>query len=98
MPAPEPGTVWVEEVEPGYFATFIQRYFWTGKAGNRAKRAQAIYQRFRLGDWCCAWCREPLHFDKRADARYCGESCRKKAARRRRDLLRESKAWTRLAS
>ncbi len=92
MPAPEPVTFWIEEIEPGRYMAYYERHFWTGKAGNRARRAEVILGRYVRGTWRCAWCGDELHTDKRADARYCREHCRKAAARQRRA---DRAAWLR---
>jgi len=52
---------------------------------HRKLRAARILRNARWGEWSCWQCGLPVPFTKRADATYCRESCRKKAARRRRD-------------
>lgn len=84
MPGPEAGTIWLERDGKGYTAQ-MQAYFWTGNKGNRLRRVRAIGRRLIEGSWFCGWCGGELSFDKRADARFCRESCRKKAARQRRE-------------
>jgi hypothetical protein len=83
MPGPEAGAVWAERTDTGYRTTFY-RYFWTGNEGNRKARAMALGKRLVQGTWYCRWCGDDLYLDKRADTRYCGEGCRKRAARDRR--------------
>lgn len=83
MPAPEPGTVWFEESPSGSLSVVFQRYFWTGKAGNRLRRARRLLMNHRRG-WFCLHCGEEVETHKRADAVYCTERCRKLAARQRR--------------
>lgn len=89
MPGPEPGTVWIEEWDGCTFATFVPYSQWPPfgpKPQNRHRRNRALRIGIRIshGTWVCSWCHEELHFDKRADAQYCGERCRKQAARWRR--------------
>jgi hypothetical protein len=38
----------------------------------------------RAKTWRCLWCRDDLQAWRRADAQYCCEGCRKRAARARR--------------
>jgi len=83
MPGPDPDSLWIEEDADRPTVTF-QAYFWTGNNGNRRKRAVAMLRRLAHGDWKCRWCSDALPDWRRVDARYCGESCRKKAARWRR--------------
>lgn len=83
MPGPDPHAFWIERAEPPYSVCF-QAYFWTGNNGNRKARAIAILRRLYRRDWFCRWCGDDLPDYVRADALYCGESCRKKAARDRR--------------
>ena len=83
MPGPYPGTIWIERIGLDLVASF-ESYFWHAQNRNRRNRAAAILRRERAGDWCCRWCGTPLHYDKRGDARYCREGCRKAAARARR--------------
>mgnify|MGYP003382023000 CR=1 FL=1 len=83
MPAPEPNAVWVERPDGRITATY-ETYFWTGNVGNRKARAIAIMKRMLRHDWRCRWCSDELPVWRRADARYCCEGCRKKAARLRR--------------
>lgn len=89
MSGPEPGTVWVEEWDGTTNAVFIPYATWppfgpSPQNRHRKMRAIRIARRYHLGDWYCRWCGEDLHFDKRVDAQYCREACRKAAARHRR--------------
>lgn len=88
MPGPQPGTVWIESRDCCVEA-YIKPY-WPRKAfefsppsRNRVARAQHISERYAAGDWVCRWCKCVMHFDKRADAVYCREACRKAASRAR---------------
>jgi len=87
MPGPDPQRFWIEEIENGHRVCF-QAYDWTGNNGNRRKRANAILRRLARGDWYCRWCYAVLPDHLRADALYCCEACRKKAARARRESRR----------
>ena len=96
MPAPDPGTVWIEDSAGGTSAYYDQDLSgWlsthdTGHSRNRARRAAAILRRYVRGTWVCRWCRDEISTDKRADARYCREGCRKAHARARKAQRR---AW-----
>ncbi|TDL88024.1 hypothetical protein [Meridianimarinicoccus aquatilis] len=83
MPGPDPHELWIENHEPPYRVCH-QAYFWTGNNGNRQARAVTILRRLARHDWYCRWCGDPLPDWRRADARYCCEGCRKRAARNRR--------------
>ena len=83
MPGPDPHALWIENDEPPYRVSY-QNYLWTGAAGNRKKRAIAILRRLLRHSWHCRWCGDTLPDYVRADALYCREACRKRAARARR--------------
>lgn len=83
MPGPDPDALWIEEDAERPTVSY-QAYLWTGNNGNRLKRAEAMVRRLALGTWVCRECGEALPDWRRVDARYCGESCRKRAARYRR--------------
>ncbi len=83
MPGPDAGTIWLERAGRSYTAQF-EVYFWTGNRGNRLARVKAIGKRMMQGTWRCKWCGDDLSQDKRADAQFCREGCRKRAARHRR--------------
>lgn len=82
MPAPDPDALWIEE-ENGRLKVVYEAYLWTGNHGNRRARAIAIFLRLQRGDWKCRACGGPIPAFRRTDARYCRESCRKRAKRRR---------------
>jgi hypothetical protein len=84
MPGPDPQSLWIGDTPEDRCSVFFQRYFCTGQAGNRAKRALSIARRLRAQTWRCLWCRDDLPAWRRADARYCSEGCRKRAAHQRR--------------
>ena len=83
MPGPDPLSLWIDHDDSGRGSVYFQRYFWTGQAGNRARRAQSIARRLRAQTWRCLWCRDDLPAWRRADAMYCCEGCRKRATRLR---------------
>lgn len=84
MPGPDPHALWIEDKNPERPCVQFQAYFWTNNNGNRQARAIALLRRLRRGDWRCLWCGDDLPDQRRADARYCREACRKRAARARR--------------
>lgn len=84
MPGPDPDRFWIEEIDNGYRVCW-QAYDWTGNNGNRKARAMAVLQRLRRGTWHCRWCGDFLPDHLRTDALYCGNTCRKRAARVRRE-------------
>ena len=90
MPAPDPNGLTYDETTTG--APMVRaeiwgsrnRPFWEGNAKHRIARATAVLKRLKLDGWACRWCRDPIPMYRRADARYCCEGCRKRAARDRR--------------
>lgn len=93
MPGPDPNALWCEKHDGKVTVTF-ERYFWTGNAGNRAKRANAIAQRMLFNDWYCRWCGDELPEWRRADAKYCCAGCKGRAARAR---MEQNAKWPKLA-
>ena len=83
MPGPDPHALWIEGEETGR-GLIVFESSPDGNRRNRAARAKAIRHNLRWGGWKCRWCWQPVPTCKRADARFCSESCRKKDARRRR--------------
>lgn len=83
MPGPDPEGVYFEEYDGRLIANYFP-YFWSGNEGHRRARAIAMLRRMARHDWKCRWCLEPLPEWRRADAQYCREQCRKRAARWRR--------------
>lgn len=83
MPGPDPHALWTEEYD-GRVSVSFESYYSTGKDGHRKARAIAILRRIIRRNWHCDWCAEDLPEWRRADARYCSEGCRKRAARQRR--------------
>jgi len=89
MPGPDPHRFWIEDDRPGSARVCWQAYDYTGNNGNRRKRANAILRRLAHGDWYCRWCYAVLPDHLRADALYCGNQCRKRMARARREARRK---------
>lgn len=87
MPEPDP-----HGVEEGHnWPKSVLAYYWpTGNKRHRMARAQRILRNARWGEWACHECGDPVPFSRRADARFCREACRKRAARQRRALLSTS--------
>ncbi len=83
MAGPHPNTIWIERTAAGYRATY-ERYLCTGNEARRKARVMAIGKRMMQGTWRCKWCGDDLSQYKRADAQFCREGCRKRAARHRR--------------
>jgi hypothetical protein len=83
MPGPEPSAVWIEESQSGRLSVAYDVFLITNRTA-RKRRALAMLRNVERGGWLCRWCSEPVPLDRRTDARFCGESCRKKAARARR--------------
>jgi hypothetical protein len=84
MPEPDPHGIEPAENWP---RGVLVSHFLCGNRRHRKARAQRILQNARWGEWSCRECGEPVPFSRRADARYCREACRKKAARQRKALL-----------
>lgn len=83
MPEPDPEGVQVEEYDDRTFRVWAE--IWEhGNRRHRLARMQAVARNLRCGGWRCLECRRPVPLYRRADARFCTESCRKRAARRRR--------------
>lgn len=80
MPAPDP-----DGIEPGWDSPLsVMVYHWPCQSRkHRNARARRILQNLRRGGWCCLECGDPVPFMRRADAVYCREGCRKRAARAR---------------
>tara|TARA_R110000751_G_scaffold64782_8_gene132910 strand:- start:6122 stop:6379 length:258 start_codon:yes stop_codon:yes gene_type:complete len=83
MPTPDPDGLSVEYFEDGRFT--VSAEVWPhGNRRHRIARMKGVLRNLSWGGWTCWECREPIPLFRRADARYCGESCRKRAARARR--------------
>ena len=87
MPAPDPWAISIEQ-SPGGWSVHYDTFLLSGRTQRRA-RAKRILSNLRRNGWCCAWCGGPVPEFRRADARYCSEGCRKRAARARRIAMQE---------
>lgn len=87
MPAPDPHGVTIEpprrRMEPAN-----RNIQFSGRTQRKA-RAMRMMRNLRRNGWCCEWCGGPVPEFRRADARYCREGCRKRAARARRIAMQE---------
>lgn len=83
MPGPDPQAIWLDEDGEGRVIVPAE-VFLIGNRAARLRRARAVLRNILRNDWSCAWCCEPVPLFRRADARFCGEGCRKRAARERR--------------
>ena len=80
MPAPDPDAIEIIEWEGGYSVLFPS---WpNGCPRTLAARAKAILRNLRRNGWRCMWCGDPVPTQRRADAEFCSERCRKAAKRR----------------
>jgi hypothetical protein len=85
MPHPDPNGLDIEENDDGTFR--ITAETWAhGNRRHRIARMLAVARNLRHGGWTCCGCGTKIALYKRADARFCGEQCRKAAARRRREI------------
>ncbi len=82
MPGPDPNGVWLKESENGTRRIVWDSWSHTNVTARR-RRALAVLRNVARGGWLCRWCRSAVPLFRRSDALYCGESCRKKAARQR---------------
>lgn len=89
MPGPDPNGLTYGETATGQPMVSAEiwgarnRPFWEGNPKHRLARAKAVLARLRLDGWTCHQCGDPIPMFRRADARYCSEGCRKRAARSR---------------
>lgn len=83
MPEPDPEGVWIETDEDGAWRV-VSEHWDHGNRRHRISRAVRILRQEAWGGWRCWGCGEPMPLFRRADARFCGEGCRKRAARARR--------------
>ena len=82
MPAPDPHAIELGDTGPLSLHVY---QFMCGNPRHRKDRAKRILTNLARNDWCCRECGEYVPFFRRADAEFCREGCRKKAARRRRE-------------
>ena len=83
MPEPDPHGVRIEHYDDGSWTTICEAW----PEGNRRHRIARMLRIARLergSGWRCSWCRGEMPLFRRTDARFCGEGCRKRAARERR--------------
>ena len=78
MPEPDPNGVWLDDDYPS--SVFYCTLFVSNRR-NREARARAVARRIRQDGWLCSWCNGPIPAFRRADALFCREACRKRAAR-----------------
>ena len=89
MPAPDPHAIWYDENPDGSPRITGEVWasshpWWPGNPRHRKARVNAVARNIARGGWLCAWCLDPVPIHRRADARFCCEGCRKRAARERR--------------
>jgi len=82
MGAPDPHGVWIECHDDGTISAFCEKWFHSNMRTRKA-RARSILHNMAKG-WNCPTCGDPVPTYRRADAVYCSEGCRKRAARIRR--------------
>lgn len=87
MPGPDPNGVTLGDGWPERPSVLVETYG-SGNRKARMARAKRILRNLHRGGWLCHWCGGPVPLWRRADARYCREGCRKRAARacRRKNL------------
>ena len=88
MPGPDPSGLEYIEAPDGCWTVTAEVWpksgLFAGNRKHRIARLRAVVLNIRHGGWLCSWCRDPVPIWRRADARFCCEGCRKKAARQRR--------------
>jgi hypothetical protein len=85
MPHPDPNGLDLEENDDGSWRVTAE--VWPhGNRRHRIARLVAVARNIRHGGWKCCRCGTEIALFKRADARFCGEQCRKAAARWRREI------------
>ena len=81
MPAPDPFAIYpFERRKPRLSICYAE----CGNPRHRKARVERIAVQILQSGWCCRYCGQPVPLHRRADARYCCEGCRKRAARQRR--------------
>lgn len=73
--------LWVEFHDDGRITVSFEAQEYTNR-GSRKRRAIRILRNYMRG-WHCRACGEEMPAERRADAVFCREACRKAAARRR---------------
>jgi len=90
MPHPDPDGLRIEDNPDGSYRVVAE--VWPhGNRRHRIARMLAVLRRIKHGGWRCWRCGTEVALFKRADARYCGEQCRKAAARERRCKLQNAR-------
>lgn len=92
MPEPDPEGIEIEEGDDGGFRVVAQVWDY-GNRRHRLARMRAVMWNMRRDRWRCEECGEPVPSCRRTDARYCGEGCRKRQARRRRAGRIDRASW-----
>jgi len=82
MPAPDPDAIDLGDGWPDRVSV-LASMFMAGNRKARKARTLAIFRKLQWGGWNCRWCGDPVPLFKRAEAAFCCEGCRKRAARRR---------------
>jgi hypothetical protein len=85
MPAPDPHAINLGDGWPARICVTFEQDFWGGSTHRKA-RALRILRNLYRGGWVCRHCGDPVQIYRRADAVFCSEGCRKRAARQRRDI------------
>ena len=90
MPGPDPDGIELGDDYPRRVSVLVYRsdasiIYRGGNMGHRHARALRILKKLRWG-WLCLQCLRPVPIYRRADAVYCCEGCRKRAARARGSL------------
>ena len=79
----DPSGLDIEEREDGSFSITAE-IWWHGNKRHRIARMKAVMRRIARDGWRCRECGEKVPLYRPANAIYCREACRKKAARARR--------------
>ena len=88
MPGPTLGDVWTVDEGDGRLRVRLYAHLWSGRVGpHRQARAERMLRQVVHG-WRCRWCGEDVPTDRRTDAEFCRERCRKAEARQRRKFRR----------
>lgn len=90
MPAPDPDGLSYDETADGRPRVLAEIWassgYFPGNPRNRLKRQKAVLRNLYRGGWCCLCCGGHVPLFRRADAVYCREACRKRAAKARRKV------------
>lgn len=89
MPRHDETLIWIEEINPPHIRMSFSHYSWQNVTQIR-RRTIRLARKYTLG-WHCSYCGDLMPVWKRVDAAYCKESCRKLAARKRRERRREAR-------